>query len=219
MNVPSRRNLLIVTICAVLVLAAVGIRLQRSERQSAPEPRISVAPEQIEAPSGGDPGRVASTRSSPDASAVVVDVEGMVRHPGIHRLPAGSRVSAAINAAGGFRGGADPVALNRAARLTDGQQIVVPARPQGVEARDGAVPAVTSPAAAGATTAAPVPPVSLNSASARELEELPGVGPALAAAIVDDRTKNGAFSSVDELDRVSGIGPAILARIRPVAQL
>lgn len=141
-----------------------------------------------------------STTSAPRAE-VVVHVAGAVRSPGLYRLPAGSRVADAIDAAGGSSPRADLDRLNLAARLADGQRIAVarvgePA-PPGPDPAGGA-----APGAAGA----PAEPVDLNTATPAQLEALPGVGPATAAAIVELRTRQGGFRSVRDLLRVPGIG-------------
>jgi competence protein ComEA len=135
---------------------------------------------------------------------VVVDVAGKVRRPGIVRLPLGSRVVDALEAAGGARRGADLTGLNLARVLSDGEQVLV-----GVPAAAG--PPVAAP---GATVAGGVL-VNLNTATQPELETLPGVGPVTATSILEWRAEHGAFSSVDELLEVSGIGDATLAEIAP----
>lgn len=158
---------------------------------------------------------------SPGATAsagpeIVVDVSGKVRHPGIHRLPAGSRVADALRAAGGVRPGTDLGGLNRARFLVDGEQVVVggPAPATG--------PAATGTAAGGAAGAGaagpPAAPVSLNTATAEQLETLPGVGPVLAQHIIDYRTQHGGFRSVDELRQVSGIGDRRFADLRSLVR-
>jgi competence protein ComEA len=142
---------------------------------------------------------------------IVVHVAGAVNHPGVFTLPPGSRANAAVEAAGGPAPDGELDGLNLATPLTDGQRVYVPAvgEVDSVAVSDfGAAPA-TQPG-----TAAPSGPLDLNKATAADLEQLPGVGPATAAAIVDDREQNGPYATVDDLDRVSGIGPARLEAIR-----
>ncbi len=157
------------------------------------------------------PNAVSSVAGDPASAVVVVDVAGKVRRPGIAALPIGSRVVDALKAAGGARRGVDLTSLNLARVLVDGEQIVV-----GVAAPGGvAAPAVSVPGAAqpGSTM------INLNTASQAELEELPGIGPVTAGAILQWRTEHGAFTSVDELLEVSGIGDATLAEIAPFVTL
>jgi competence protein ComEA len=140
------------------------------------------------------------------APTVVVYVAGAVAEPGVYELPAGSRVDVAIQAAGGTRRRAALDALNLAAPLVDGERVYVPAV--------GETPPVVAGAPAAATATAPAGPVDLNHATAEELDELPGIGPATAAAIVEHREQNGPFATVDDLEAVRGIGPAKLEAVR-----
>ena len=154
------------------------------------------------APSGGTASAPASASPSPEV-VVLVDVAGWVRRPGVYEFTEGARVIDAIDAAGGARSGAVLEALNLAAPLTDGTQILVPR-----EGQEGVAPApVTGGAVAGGL-------VNVNSALATELEELPGIGEVIAQRIIDYRTENGPFATVDELLDVSDIGDAILESIR-----
>jgi competence protein ComEA len=154
------------------------------------------------APSGETSSAPASASPSPEV-VVLVDVAGWVRRPGVYEFTEGARVIDAIDAAGGARSGALLEALNLAAPLTDGTQILVPR-----EGQEGVAPApVTGGAVAGGL-------VNVNSAIATELEELPGIGEVIAQRIIDYRTENGPFATVDELVDVSGIGDAILESIR-----
>ncbi|MFJ6697710.1 helix-hairpin-helix domain-containing protein [Streptomyces sp. NPDC091272] len=144
---------------------------------------------------------VMDASQAPGGAVVVVDVSGKVRQPGVHRLPAGSRVADALRVAGGVQRGVDTDGLNRARVLTDGEQVVVggPAPPS---SQTGGVPAP-------GFRAGGVPqggPLSLNSATVEQLDTLPGVGPVLARHIVDYRTQHGGFRSVGELREVNGIG-------------
>ncbi len=153
----------------------------------------------VRAPAGAT-GSGAGSGSGAGAE-IVVDVSGRVREPGIHRLPAGSRVTDALEAAGGVRPGADTEGLNRARFLVDGEQVVVGA-PQPVAGPGAAGSAGTG----GGAAAAPTAPVALNTATLDQLDTLPGVGPVLAQHIIDYRTRHGGFRSVDELREVNGIG-------------
>lgn len=152
------------------------------------------------APSGGTASAPASASPSPEV-VVLVDVAGWVRRPGVYEFSEGARVIDAIDAAGGARSGAVLEALNLAAPLTDGTQILVPR-----EGQEGVAPAPVTGGAGGL--------VNVNSAIATELEELPGIGEVIAQRIIDYRTENGPFATVDELLDVSGIGDAILESIR-----
>jgi competence protein ComEA len=136
---------------------------------------------------------------------LVVHVVGAVRRPGLYRLPDRSRISDAVARAGGATRKADLSAVNLAAPVSDGVQVVVPVRATPAGA-DGA----EAPAAASG-------PVHLNTATLEELDALPGVGPVTAQKILDYRQQHGAFSSIDELDAIPGIGPARLEQLREVA--
>lgn len=159
-----------------------------------------------------EPAATATTAKKDAAGVVVVDVEGKVRRPGIVTLPIGSRVVDALEEAGGARPGVDLTALNLARVLVDGEQIVVGVKPPG----GVAAPAASVPGAASGSGGSMV---KINAATQTELEELPGVGPVTAAAILQWRTDNGPFTSVDELLEVSGIGDATLAKIAPFVTL
>lgn len=160
----------------------------------------------------------ASGAAAGDGSAplIYVDVAGAVAAPAVVVLPEGARVQDAIDAAGGLAADADLAAVNRAAVVADGAKVVVPRIGEAVpaaasgEAGAGATGAAASPAAGSAASSGPV---NINSASADELDALPGVGPATAAAIIEDRTQNGPFTAPEDLMRVSGIGEKKLARL------
>lgn len=151
------------------------------------------------------PGEEASPTAgpAPSPSTILVHVAGRVKRPGVYELHDGDRVIDAIQAAGGPRKDAYLDALNLAAPLADGQQVLVPR---------------LVPGGPGGTvgTVGPGPPglVNVNTASAAELEALPGIGPVLAQRIVDHRTEHGPFGAVDDLLSVSGIGEATLAELR-----
>jgi competence protein ComEA len=136
------------------------------------------------------------------SQTVVVSVVGLVVRPGLVTLPSGARVADAVAAAGGLQAGADEASVNMAAVVSDGQQIAV-----GVPgaAADGGGTSAAASAGSG--------PVNLNTATAAELDALPGTGPVLAQRIVDFRSQHGRFATVDQLDDVPGIGPALYARL------
>ncbi|SDE88559.1 competence protein ComEA [Blastococcus fimeti] len=147
--------------------------------------------EAVESPRVGEAAETATT--------VVVAVVGLVGRPGLVTVPTGSRVADAVEAAGGLLPGTDPAAVNLAAVVSDGQQIAV-----GVPAAGGSPPSAGEGAGG---------PVNLNTATAQDLDALPGIGPVLAQRIVDHRGEQGPFRSVEQLDDVPGIGPAIAAEL------
>ncbi|GAA1487585.1 ComEA family DNA-binding protein [Brachybacterium sacelli] len=220
---------------AVLVLIAVGVIHLSGAGSAVPleTPPVTAAETSAETPreTAGDPsdgggdgedgedgGDTASSAAPSGPAELLVHVSGAVATPGVVRLPAGARVDDALRAADGASEDAELSAVNLARPVADGEQIHVP-RP----GEEPPVPAAGSPDDAGATgepaddTGADGGPIDLNSASAAELEELPGVGPAIAQRIVEHREKNGPFASVDDLLEVSGIGPATLEEIRAQA--
>ena len=181
-----------------------GVSFERSDEASASDVREAGAA----SPDDAD-------KSSSKASAeteVYVDVDGAVARPGVYRLKDGARVSQAIDAAGGLMADADVTGLNRASKITDGQKIYVPTvgEQQAAAAVGGAESSAATIPGAGSSSGL----VNINTASAAELQTLSGIGPSMAQSIIDERTKNGAFASVDDLMRVSGIGEKKLAKIK-----
>jgi len=157
----------------------------------------------------GDPS--SDSKKSSAASEVYVDVDGAVVTPGVYRLREGARVAQAIDAAGGLTPEADVAGLNRASIVVDGQKIYVPhvGEQQTVDAVAGSGPGEAS---AGASVASDL--VNINTANAADLQTLSGVGPSMAQSIIDERTQNGPFTSIDDLMRVSGIGEKKFAKIK-----
>ena len=193
----STALVLVSALFALLVLA--GPRLARTGTSSAPE---IVAP--LEAAS-----TPTSITSHSGRVPLVVHVVGAVRRPGLYRLREGARVADAVARAGGATGRAELAALNLAAPLVDGIQVLVPRRvvtssPTSAEAE----------ADLGAATAGLGSKPSLATATLEELDELPGVGPITAQKILDYRVEHGPFRSVDDLDAVPGIGPTRVEQLR-----
>jgi competence protein ComEA len=190
---------------AILALVLVAVAWRHAAAGSPAPLRVApIAPASPsrDSPAGAAPARIGAATAGA-TRLLVVDVVGAVRRPGLVRLRQGSRVADAIAQAGGLRRGAERAGVNFAAPVSDGQQVLVPVHGAAVAAGGGA--------GAGATSAGPV---SLSSATAEQLDALPGVGPVTAEKIVAYRQQHGAFRSVDELDAISGIGPSRIADLR-----
>ena len=190
-NIRLTREQIVVATMLVLGVLFVGSKLvNRSHAVAAP-------PIPTATPTGS------SDTAAPSGSPMYVDVVGAVRRPGLYRLPHGSRIADAVARAGGPTGKAQLELVNVAAPLADGEQVVVPRR------------GAAAIAAAGGQSGAPAAgPVHLSTATAEQLDSLPGVGPVTAQKILDYRQQHGGFSSVDELDAVPGIGPARLEQLK-----
>jgi competence protein ComEA len=184
----TRTQLALLAVPLVVLLAVAGSRLSGIGATEGPSSAAPLARLDAEAPGGAAP-------------ALVVHVVGAVHRPGLFRLEDGSRVADAVTRAGGPTRRADLSAVNLAAPLADGQQVIVPRR--------GPLGALASGAGA-----VPGAKVSLAIATVEQLDELPGIGPVTAQKIVDWRASHGPFQSVDDLDDVPGIGPARIEQLR-----
>jgi competence protein ComEA len=189
----SRAQVVVYGAIAVALLL-VGARAIRDEGGDE-APFVAATPGPTSSSSGGD------FTISDKGGDVVVDVTGAVARPGVYRMPAGSRVDDAVQRAGGPTGRAQLEAVNLAARLADGQQVVVPERGPG-----GSVAVVGAAAEEG--------PISLGTATVEQLDTIDGIGPVTAKDIIEFRDQHGGLSSVDQLDQVSGIGPATMDSLR-----
>ncbi|MFL5790019.1 MAG: helix-hairpin-helix domain-containing protein [Actinomycetota bacterium] len=210
----SRGELVGLIVVVVALLAGVGLWYTRSlprpvevsttAGSAAPVAQFSASPAAAPAVAVAS-GSASVAPSASAAVTLIVDVAGAVRKPGVFSFAPGDRVIDAVERAGGALEKADLTLLNLAAPLTDGQQILVP--------KKGAAPPTGAPVTGGVPTG-PTALVNINTADEPTLETLNGVGPVLAAAIIQYRTEHGPFASVDQLDEVSGIGPATLEDLR-----
>lgn len=190
-----------VAVALAAVLVGVGaVAVVRSAGGSVTVERAAVEEPVVEAEAEGE-------AVAPPAT-VFVHVDGAVASPGVYELAEGSRVVDSIAAAGGLADGADTSGLNLAALVGDGEKVYVPV--EGEAAADGGAGA---PVGGGGSTSGAAALVNLNTATADELCELPGIGEATAEAIIEDRSANGPFSTVEDLMRVSGIGEKKFAKL------
>ena len=196
------RSQLLVYGAVALTLLLVGARWIRSADQPGSAPGgVSFSSSSDSSGSAG-----ASFGVDPQGGEdVVVDVTGAVGKPGVYRLPAGSRVNDAVQRAGGATARAAVEGINLAARLGDGQQVVVPAKGPGGSAVTGG---------SGGATGASDGPISLGTATVEDLDTIEGIGPVTAQTIVDFRDQHGGVSSVGQLDQIDGIGPATMDALR-----
>jgi competence protein ComEA len=202
LDVTPARLLVGVAVVVVLGLAAWKLLAPPDLPPEMELPLVSTS-----APAASAPG----STTSPTSAEVVVHVAGAVSAPGVQRLPPGARVVDAVEAAGGTLPDADLRGVNLAALLEDGQQVYVPV-PGEEPPLAVAMPAGPSDDGEGSSGTV----IDVNTAGSRELEALPGIGPATASAIIDHRTTHGPFGSVDQLVDVRGIGEAKLEQIRPL---
>lgn len=197
---------------------------------STPATGGSAAPEQAGDPGAAPGAATGATTSTSQPAEVVVQAAGAVVRPGVYALPADARVDDLVEAAGGLTKSADRDRVNLAAPLTDGERVWLPAAGEdevpevvaGAGGGSGSPSSGATPSSGGTSGGAasgPTVPVDLNSATAVELDALPGVGPATATAILSYRDEHGRFSTVDELLDVRGIGDAKLEQLRPLVRV
>ncbi|MDT5035514.1 MAG: competence protein ComEA [Micromonosporaceae bacterium] len=204
---PGRRGvraLVLVALIGVVVAAGLAWRSR---------PQVDTLPASSPASTGSLPlpQPAPADASAGQAGTVVVAVTGRVSHPGLVRLPTGARVADAIEAAGGVTAGTDLSFVNLARKLVDGELVAV-----GVTPPPGVATGPDGTAAVPAPGGGPAGLVNLNTATASQLEALPGIGPVLAQHIVDYRNRHGQFRSVDELRQVDGVGAARFAQLKPL---
>lgn len=205
-----------IVLAAIAVLAVLVTVFTLARHRPAPVVSADLPPVQMAATSVPS----SSAPAEPPKQSTVVSVIGLVSQPGLVTLAPDARVADAVTAAGGPLHGADTVGLNLARHIADGEQIVVGiAAPAGqapqLGSSVGGVPESGPPAA----PAKPAGPIDLNTATAEQLDALPGVGPVTAAAIVAWRLANGRFTAIDQLGEIDGIGPARLDKLRPLVRV
>ena len=193
-----RPVLIVCAVAAVVALAVGGKSLAQQRPQSSPAPSSARY-----AGAGSSAAPAAAGLVEHSDQRPVVHVAGAVNDPGVYTLTVGARVRDAVRRAGGASSGGDPNAINLAAKVSDGAQVIVPLKA-------GKLAAGVAAAPGGASTA----PISLGNATAEQLDTLDGVGPATAAKIIQWRAEHGGFSSVDDLGEVPGIGPKKLEALR-----
>ena len=218
---PHRRAVKALAVVAAFVVVGSAFLTWRARPSTvtvAPEATITATTGAVgRPPTNAGPTVPPSLSATSAATMLVIAVEGKVRHPGLVRLPLGSRIADAIDAAGGAEPGTDLSFVNLAQKVVDGELIVIGVTPPpGVAATAGTGSSGAGGSGAGGSsgTAQPGSPINLNTASEADLDTLPGIGPALAQRIIDYRTQHGAFRSVDELRNVSGIGDAKFAEVK-----
>jgi competence protein ComEA len=196
-----------------VALAGPGLTMSQSVAGSTAPSGTSTTAGHTTRPTGQTTGPTVTASASQSGARIVVHVLGAVRRPGLVRLPEGSRVQDAIDAAGGLLPSADPAEINLAQPLGDGQQVYIgtTAHPSGEVRQTGAGGSGATTAGGGETGGQ----IDLNSATASQLDTLPGVGPVTAERIIAWRTEHRRFSRVEELQEVDGIGPKTYAQIAP----
>jgi competence protein ComEA len=188
----GRALLSLAGVCAICLVVTAWVLLHRPAAATAYPPVMATLP----------------PLSTPAVPPIIVDVGGRVRHPGLVTLSPGARVADALEAAGGPLRPRDVARIDLAAHVNDGELILI-----GVQ---GGVPGAPTGASGAAASSGPL---DLNAATVDQLDELPGIGPVLAQRIIDWRTGNGGFTSVEDLDQVSGIGPSVLADLTPLVRV
>lgn len=194
-----------ILVIAILLLCSVGVAVAALSRSTATEIPVTAVPVESVAP-----------QPSPSPPALIrVHVAGAVASPGVVSLPEGAIVQDAVTAAGGLTPDADPALLNLAAPLSEGMQIAIGTRDEPMGDLSPGIPG----GGGGSSVGDAAGQLDLNTATAEQLEALPGVGPVTAQSIVAWREEHGRFTVVEELQEVSGIGPKTFQKLSPLVRV
>ncbi len=157
-------------------------------------------------------GKPVALEPAPTKAPIEVQVIGGVVHPGVYQLPEGSRVQDAVEAAGGLLADADPNTINLAAKLEDGQQLVIPGGASATTGAQNTLPFSVIPTVGASGVSGDL--IDLNSATLDQLDSLPGIGPTTAQNIIDYRQQHGPFSHIEDIMNVPGVGPTTFDAIK-----
>lgn len=211
-------------IVAIIVVAFFVFVWNGSKAEEEPPPTQTARQESLAAGADNDMGESGTegdvTIETEAAGTIIVDVGGAVENPQVVELKENSRVADAISAAGGLKGTADTAGINQAAFLTDGEKVYIPAKGEGAlpaaGVSQGQVPGSDSASNSGLSVSSSSgnQKVNINQASSEELQTLNGVGPATAEKIMDYRSSNGWFKSIEDIKSVDGIGDKTFEKLK-----
>lgn len=203
----------VVGVLSAVIIVGAGIWwLSASSRNTPRANSLSVTsrPTDVQSPSSNSTSGVDVPDDAGETVGLMVHVAGSVKKPGVYTVSSQARVADAVEAAGGFAKGASQASVNLAALVQDGSQIYIPSKTEVARGLDGASGtfgnSVSSSMSLSAGGSPAEPVVNINTATQAELESLPGIGPSTAQKIIEDRTANGPYGTVQDLTRVSGIG-------------
>lgn len=205
----GRHKMALFAALLIIIGILVMVITQRSEPEDMSEDSLVQAEESLDSFATNSFTEAAPPTPAPTDIPTVVYVSGAVQQPEVYALPANARIKDLIVAAGGFTADADPDRINLAQRLNDGQHIYVPRQGETLQAKGTTAPGTDSAISASGSL------ININTAGAAELEEAPGIGQSTAQRIIEYRTANGPFKSIEDLQNVKGIGPTLIDEITP----
>jgi competence protein ComEA len=200
----NKQRILRVAIIVVLILAALFLFLFRTGNQDDKETMIQK-----------DTDSETSIESDVSTDVIIVDVTGEVASPAVIELPTSSRINDAIEAAGGLTKQADISQINRAAILSDGEKVYIPTKPMTSPDNEPLIDTNNIPNSTINPENTAQKPININSATATELQEIPGIGPVMSDKIIQYRSEHGLFRKLEDIKKVSGIGDKTYAKMKP----